>query len=66
MDAADGGVADGFLYKASSDLVAELQTKLPQLIWHDGKTRRRLRTHVLFGKCEELSILVSDSDSALT
>ncbi len=58
MDAAEAD-SDAKLYKASSDLIPEIQTKLPQLIWHDGKSRRRLRTHVLFGKCEDVVFLVS-------
>jgi hypothetical protein len=58
MDTAEADI-DAKLYKASGDLIQELQIKLPQLIWHEGKSRSRLRTHVTFGKCEELRSLVS-------
>jgi hypothetical protein len=58
MDAAEADF-DAKLYKASSDLIPELKVKLPQLIWHDGKSRARLRTHVLFYKNAELQSLVS-------
>ena len=58
MDAAEADF-DAKLYKASSDLIPEIQAKLPKLIWHDSKSRTRIRTHVLFGKCEEVSSLVS-------
>jgi hypothetical protein len=57
MDAAEADF-DAKLYKASADLIPELQTKLPQLIWHDGKARTRLRTHVLSGKCADLEFNV--------
>lgn len=57
MDAAEADL-DAKLYKASADIIPELQVKLPLLIWHD-KSRKKLRTHVLFTKCEELKILVS-------
>ena len=60
MDAAEADF-DAKLYKASSDLIPEIQTKLPQLIWHDGKSRTRLRTHVLSEKCEDVAFLVSFS-----
>jgi hypothetical protein len=58
MDAAEADV-DAKLYKASGDLIPELKTKLPQLLWHDPVTKRRLRTHVLNNKCQELRNLVS-------
>ena len=56
MDAAEADY-DAKLYKASADIIPELQVKLPLLIWHAGETRR-LRTHVLYTKCEELRNLV--------
>jgi hypothetical protein len=58
MDAAEADV-DAKLYKASGDLIPELKTKLPHLLWHDPITRTRLRTHILTSKCEELRNLVS-------
>lgn len=57
MDAAEADF-DAKLYKASADLIPELQTKLPQLIWHNGKAHIRLRTHVLLGKCADLEFNV--------
>lgn len=56
MDAAESDY-DAKLYKASGDIIPELQVKLPLLIWHGGD-RTRLRTHVLFTKCEQLKVLV--------
>ncbi|ETN42153.1 uncharacterized protein HMPREF1541_04094 [Cyphellophora europaea CBS 101466] len=56
MDAAEADF-DAKLYKASGDIIPELQFKLPLLIWHEGD-RQRLRTHVLYTKCEELRILL--------
>jgi hypothetical protein len=58
MDAAEADF-DAKLYKASSDLIPELKVKLPQLIWHGGNSRTRLRTQVLFYKNSELQSLVS-------
>lgn len=55
MDAAEADY-DAKLYKASGDILPELQIKLPLLIRHYGS--RQLRTHVLFTKCEELKNLV--------
>lgn len=60
MDAAEADF-DAKLYKASSDLIPEIQTKLLQLIWHNGKSRICLRTHVLSDKCEDVAFLVSFS-----
>lgn len=57
MDAAEADF-DAKLYKASGDIIPELQAKLPLLIWHDVSCKK-LRTHVLFTKCEELKLLVS-------
>jgi hypothetical protein len=57
MDAAEADL-DAKLYKASGDIISELQVKLPLLIWHE-RSRQRLRTHVLYSKCEELNTLVS-------
>ena len=58
MDAAEADY-DAKLYKASGDLIPELKAKLPLLIWHYGKSRTRLRTHVLVYKYDELRLLVS-------
>ena len=60
MDAAEADF-DAKLYKASGDIIPEVQAKLPLLIWHD-KSRKKIRTHVLFTKCEELKLLVSPED----
>ena len=60
MDAAEADF-DAKLYKASGDLIPELQVKLPLLIWHDGNKRKRLRTHVPYLKSSELAFLVSTS-----
>ena len=57
MDAAEAEL-DAKLYKASGDIIPELQVKLPLLIWHGGP-EKRVRTHVLYSKCEELKLLVS-------
>lgn len=55
MDAAPAD-ADVKLYKASGELLAEIQTKLPLLIRQpDGK----LRTWVLYGKTAEIAHSVS-------
>jgi hypothetical protein len=64
MDAAEADF-DAKLYKASTDLIPELKVKLPQLVWHGGKSRKRLRTHVLFYKNAELQSLVSSIVFAL-
>ncbi|KPI38582.1 Tubulin-specific chaperone D [Cyphellophora attinorum] len=56
MDAAEVDY-DAKLYKASGDIIPELQVKLPLLIWHDGN-KSRLRTHVLYTKCAELRNLI--------
>lgn len=56
MDAAEADF-DAKLYKASGDIIPELQVKLPLLIWHD-QSRSRLRTHAVYSKCEELNNLV--------
>jgi hypothetical protein len=57
MDAAEADL-DAKLYKASGDLIPELQVKLPLLIWHDGTGTKRLRTHVPYQKAAELSRIV--------
>lgn len=57
MDAAEAEL-DAKLYKASGDIIPELQVKLPLLIWH-ATPGKRVRTHVLYSKCEELKLLVS-------
>jgi hypothetical protein len=59
MDAAEVDY-DAKLYKASGDIIPELQVKLPLLIWHDGR-KDRLRTHLLYTKCAELRNLVGHS-----
>ena len=64
MDAAEADF-DAKLYKASGDIIPELQVKLPLLIWH-GEPGKRVRTHVLYTKCEELKQLVRmEVDSAV-
>lgn len=63
MDAAEADF-DAKLYKASGDIIPELQVKLPQLIWHDQQ-EKRVRTHVLYSKCEELMQLVRPACSAV-
>lgn len=62
MDAAEADF-DAKLYKASGDIIPELQVKLPLLIWHDQQ-EQRVRTHVLYSKCEELMQLVRSACSA--
>lgn len=56
MDAAEADL-DAKLYKASADIISELQKKLPLLIWHD-RARKRLRTHVLYTKCAQITSLL--------
>jgi hypothetical protein len=56
MDAAEADL-DAKLYKASGDIIPELQVKLPLLIWHD-QARSKVRTHVINAKCEQLKQLV--------
>lgn len=62
MDATEHDL-DARLYKASGDLIPELQAKLPLLIWHDGNERGRPRTHVPYAKAAELSRIVSAGES---
>lgn len=62
MDAKDDN-ADIKLYRASRDLLPELCTKIPRLVWsryHDASSRT-YRSWVLFSKTEELVHLVSYS-----
>jgi hypothetical protein len=61
MDAAEADF-DAKLYKASGDIIPELQVKLPLLIWHD-QARSKIRTHVLHAKCEQLKQLVCYRES---
>ena len=57
MDAA-GDDADAKLYRASGELLLELQAKLPQLVWQHKDGRRKVRLRVLHAKTEELVTLV--------
>jgi hypothetical protein len=57
MDAA-GDDSDAKLYRASGELLLELQAKLPQLIWHQKDGQRKVRLRVLHAKGEELAALV--------
>ncbi|RMZ77388.1 hypothetical protein DV738_g4405, partial [Chaetothyriales sp. CBS 135597] len=58
MDAAETDI-DARLYKASADLVSELQTKLPLLVWHGGhQQKKRLRTHVPYAKSTSLCLIL--------
>ncbi|RMD45121.1 hypothetical protein DV735_g66, partial [Chaetothyriales sp. CBS 134920] len=57
MDATETDI-DARLYKASGDLVSELQTKLPLLVWHDAPGRKRLRTHVPYAKSTSLCLIL--------
>ena len=57
MDASELDL-DAKLYKASSTLLAELQHKLPLLLFHPGKTPQKCRIRVLDSKCAELALLV--------
>ena len=57
MDAA-GDDADAKLYRASGELLLELQAKLPQLVLQHKDGQRKVRLRVLHAKTEELVTLV--------
>jgi hypothetical protein len=57
MDAAVDD-SDAKLYRASGELLPELQAKLPQLVWHHKDGHRKVRLRVLHAKVEELAALV--------
>lgn len=57
MDAA-GDYSDAKLYRASGELLPELQAKLPQLVWHQKDGKREVRLRVIHEKVEELVTLV--------
>lgn len=59
MDAAEDA-SDAKLYRASGELLQELQAKLPQLVWQQKDGRRYLRLRVIHSKTEELATLVSN------
>lgn len=59
MDAA-GDDSDAKLYRVSSELLPELQAKLPQLVWRQRDGQRRVRLRVLYAKQEELVTIVSN------
>ena len=53
------------LYRASGDLIPEIRTKLPQLVWSksNGHSEKVVRRWVLDAKVDELIYLVSDPPS---
>jgi hypothetical protein len=57
MDAA-GEDSDAKLYRASGELLPELQAKIPQLVLHQKEGQRKVRLRVLHAKVEELVALV--------
>ena len=64
MDVKDDN-KDVRLYRASGDLIPEIRTKLPQLVWSksNGHSEKVVRRWVLDAKVDELIYLVSDPPS---
>ena len=59
MDVAEDA-SDAKLYRASGELLPEIQARLPQLVWRQKDGNRRLRLRVIYTKTEELVTLVSN------
>jgi hypothetical protein len=60
MDVKDDN-KDVRLYRASGDLIPEIRTKLPKLVWSKSNGHSRVvRRWVLDAKVDELIYLVSD------
>jgi hypothetical protein len=64
MDVKDDN-KDVRLYRASGDLIPEIRTKLPQLVWSksNGHSEKVVRRWVLDAKVDEFIYLVSDPPS---
>ena len=58
MDAVEDA-SDAKLYRASGELLPELQAKLPQLVYHQKDGQSKLRLRVIHAKAEKLATLVS-------
>jgi hypothetical protein len=61
MDVKDDN-KDVRLYRASGDLIPEIRTKLPKLVWSksNGHSAKIVRHWILDAKVDELIYLVSD------
>ena len=61
MDVKDDN-KDVRLYRASGDLIPEISTKLPKLVWSEsnGHSAKVVRRWILDAKADELIYLVSD------